>query len=175
MSTDLLKLKKDDLKQIIKSEKMGLVTGKNKADLIKIITDFRNKKKSSSSSSSSSSSRKAEKVKIYHDKGDINIYVGSQQQPHQEAVSRSYASQYAPSTSQPSSSTDHTPNLSNQAINPVKKWDKVKTTEPIKKVQPEKISAKAEKNKEKVKAELSAIKPKKLDPSFKATLEDLFR
>jgi flagellar hook-length control protein FliK len=171
MSTDLLKLKKDDLKQIIKSEKMGLVTGKNKAGLIKLITDFRNKK----NSSSSSSSRTAEKVKIYHDKGDINIYVGSQPQTHQEAVARSYASQYAPSTSQPSSSTEHTPNLSNQAINPIKKWDTVKTTEPIKKVQPAKISAKAQKNKEKISAELSQIKPKKLDPAFKATLEDLFR
>ena len=105
MSIDLEKLKKEDLKQIIKSEKMGLISGKNKSDLIKIITDFRNKSKSSSSSSSS---RKTEKV---------NIYVGSQ--PHQEAVSRSYASQYTPSTTQSSSSTDHTPNLSNKAINPI--------------------------------------------------------
>ena len=103
MSTDLSKLKKDDLKQIIRSENMGLVSGKNKTDLMKIITDFRNKSKSSSSS------RKADKV---------NIYVGSQ--PHQEAVSRSYASQYTPSRTQASSSTDHTPNLSNKSINPIK-------------------------------------------------------
>lgn len=56
-----------------------------------------------------------------------------------------------------------------------KKFPPVQTTEPIKKVAPEKVSAKAQKLKEKVKGELSEIKKAKgMDSAFKKELEGIF-
>ena len=168
---DLTKQTKESLKQIIKDDKMGLVSGKNKAALIKIIEDFRAKdivKKKKSLSSSST----ADKVKIYHKEGAINIYVNPSTQPYNDAVNRSYATQSVPIVPQQQESTVE---MSQRAINPIKKWDTVKPTAPIKKVIPEKISEKAQQNKDIVKKELSQIKPRKIDPAFKSRLEDLFR
>ncbi len=58
---------------------------------------------------------------------------------------------------------------------PVRKFKPVQTTKPIKKIPPEKISAKAQKTKEKVKKELSKLPKSQVSSDFKSRLEDIFR
>ena len=58
---------------------------------------------------------------------------------------------------------------------PVKKFPEVKTTKPIKKIEPVKISAKAQKAKDKIEKELKTLPRTKITSDFKSTLEDLFR
>jgi hypothetical protein len=58
---------------------------------------------------------------------------------------------------------------------PAKKFAPVQTTKPIKKIEPAKLSAKAEKSKAIIEKELKTLPKSKISADFKSTLENLFR
>ena len=154
MERNLDMLKRPALLEIAKKSKLKGYSRLKRAELVKLLKE----------SKDVDVSVKDKNKKKYDNRVYVNVYCSD---AHVERTG-------APSTQRFISEHKEAerPRASTQ---PAKKFPSVQTAKPIKKIEPVKISAKAQKAKDIIEKELKTIPKSKITSDFKSTLEDLFR
>ena len=155
MERDLNMLKRPALLEIAKKSKLKGYSRLKRAELVKLLKE----------SKDVDVSVKDKNKKKYDNRVYVNVYCSD---AHVERTG-------APSNQRFVSEHKEVERPRASSSQPAKKFPSVQTTKPIKKIEPAKISAKAQKAKDIIKEELKTIPKSKITSDFKANLENLFR
>ena len=159
MERQLNELTRKALLEIAKKAKLKGYSSMKKSDLIKMI-----QKHKGVDVKVNDKNKKSNDNRVY-----VNIYCsGAHVEKSGAPTQQKFITETSTQTRQP---------LGKEPLGkaPVRKFEPVQTIKPIQKIPPEKISAKAQKTKEKVKNELSKLPKSQVSSDFKSRLEDIFR
>jgi hypothetical protein len=155
MERNLNMLKRPALLEIAKKAKLKGYSRLKRAELVKLLKE----------SKDVDVSVKDKNKKKYDNRVYVNVYCS---EAHVERTG-------APSTQRFVSEHKEVERPRSSSSQPAKKFPSVQTAKPIKKIEPVKISAKAQKAKDIIASELKTLPRSKISSDFKSTLEALFR